>query len=481
MKFVKSVSRPSGEPLILVVDGVKYKKHELLGKAENDAVRDAVEKKRPFIEFNSGEELKLVMPLYGEKGWEQSEKARRVGASFCNILNGYGKLTTCIVCEDAGIGLAIAEGIGLANYQFLKYKSDVKKVTNSLDSVALAGKQYTATEIKYLNTVLESTYIARDLVNEPQSYLNALQLSEEFKKMGEDAGFSVEVWNEGKIESQKMGGLLAVNKGSKIPPTFTIMTYKPSGAVNKKPFVLVGKGVVYDTGGLSLKSTPANMDFMKSDMAGSAVVAGAMYAIAKLGLPLHVVGLVPATDNWIGEDSYAPGDVITMYSGATVEVMNTDAEGRLILADALHFAGKLEPQLVCDFATLTGAAVNAIGTYASAVMGTAGDEVKQEIFDSSYAVFERLVEFPLWEEYGDELKSDIADMTNLGKSQGGQISAGKFLQHFTDYPWLHFDIAGPSFNHAQDSYKPRGGTGVGVRLMVDFLYKQSTRKTRKQK
>lgn len=136
---------------------------------------------------------------------------------------------------------------------------------------------------------------------------------------------------------------------------------------------------------------------------------------------------------------------------------------------------------MCDFATLTGAAVKAVGTYASALMGTADEEVKQDVFDSSYAVFERLVEFPLWQEYGDELKSEIADMTNLGKGEAGQISAGKFLQHFTNYPWLHFDIAGPSFNHAKDSYKPKGGTGVGVRLMIDFLYKQSTRKTRKQK
>lgn len=480
MKFVKSVSKPSGEPIILVVDAGKYKKHEMLNKDESNAVKDAIDRQKPFIEFNSGDVFKLVMPLYGNAGWEQSEKARRAGASFCGILNANAKSTVCIVSEDAGIGLAIAEGIGLANYQFLKYKSDKKKLANLLGSVSLAGK-YVSSDIQYLNTVLESTYIARDLVNEPQSYLNAVQLSEEFKKIGADAGFSVEVWNEAKIEAQKMGGLLAVNKGSKIPPTFNIMTYQPSGAVNKKPFVLVGKGVVYDTGGLSLKQTPMSMDFMKSDMAGSAVVAGVMHAVAKMKLPLYVVGLVPATDNWIGEDSYAPGDVITMYSGTTVEVMNTDAEGRLILADALHFARKLEPQLVCDFATLTGAAVKAIGSYASALMGTAGDEIKQEIFDSSYAVFERLVEFPLWQEYGDELKSEIADMTNLGKGEGGQISAGKFLQHFTDYPWLHFDIAGPAFNHAVDHYKPKGGTGVGVRLMIDFLHKQSTRKNRKQK
>jgi leucyl aminopeptidase len=242
---------------------------------------------------------------------------------------------------------------------------------------------------------------------------------------------------------------------------------------------LVGKGVVYDTGGLSLKPTPNSMDSMKCDMAGSAVVAGVMNAVASLKLPVHVIGLVPATDNWIGENSYAPGDIITMYSGTTVEVLNTDAEGRLILADALHFAKKLKPELVCDFATLTGAAVRAIGPYATAVMGKADESVKKEIFESSYAVFERLVEFPLWPEYGDELKSDIADMTNLGKGEGGQISAAKFLEHFTDYPWMHFDIAGPAFLNAADAYRTKGGTGVGIRLMLDFLYKVSNKKSKK--
>jgi leucyl aminopeptidase len=185
-----------------------------------------------------------------------------------------------------------------------------------------------------------------------------------------------------------------------------------------------------------------------------------------------VVGLVPATDNWIGENSYAPGDVITMYSGTTVEILNTDAEGRLVLADALHFAKKLKPELVIDFATLTGAAVRAIGPYASAMMGTANDEFKGQMFESSYAVFERLIEFPLWKDYADELKSSVADMSNLGKGEGGQISAAKFLEHFTDYPWMHIDIAGTAFNHAEKDYQTIGGTGVGVRMMIDFLSKQ---------
>ncbi len=474
MKFIKTALKPlAGDQLIVVVDARQFKKSEFLNKDETDAVSNAIEAKKAQIQFYSGKLLKIVIPVYDKAGWELSEKLRRAGATICKTLNEYKSKSAFIASSDKHTALAVAEGIALANYQFIKYLSDRKKKINSLQSLALSNKLINEADAEYLNTVIESTYIARDLVNEPQSHLNALQLSDEFKKIGKKAGFTVEVWNESRIASQKMGGLLAVNKGSKIPPTFNILEYKPKNAINKKPYVLVGKGVVYDTGGLSLKPTPMSMDHMKCDMAGSAVVASVMNAVARLEMNLHVVGLVPATDNWIGENSYAPGDIITMYSGTTVEVLNTDAEGRLILADALHFAKKLDPFLVCDFATLTGAAVRAIGPYASAVMGKADEKIKESIFESSYSVFERLVEFPLWPEYGDELKSEIADMTNLGKGEGGQISAAKFLEHFTDYPWMHFDIAGPAFNHSSDAYRTKGATGVGVRLMIDFLQKQN--------
>src|SRR5690606_37581030 len=187
------------------------------------------------------------------------------------------------------------------------------------------------------------------------------QLAKEIARLGKEAGFKVTTLNKARIEKEKMGGILAVNQGSILPPTFTIMEHKPNKPVNKKPIVLVGKGVVYDTGGLSLKPTPASMDRMKSDMSGAAVVTGAMYAAAMLQLPLHIIALVPATDNRPGENAYVPGDVITMYSGTTVEVLNTDAEGRLLLADALHYAKRYNPELVVDFATLTGSAAMAVG------------------------------------------------------------------------------------------------------------------------
>ena len=288
-------------------------------------------------------------------------------------------------------------------------------------------------------------------------------------KMGKDAGFSVTVLDKEEITKMKMGGLLSVNLGSIDPPTFTIMEYKPANAVNKKPYVLVGKGVVYDTGGMSLKPTPNSMDSMKCDMAGGAAVGGAMYAIAKSKLPVHVIALVPATDNRPDGNAYVPGDVITMMSGKTVEVLNTDAEGRLILADALHYAKSLKPEVVLEFSTLTGAAAAAIGQYGIVSMGKVDDATRAELEIAGNNVYERLAEFPMWDEYDDLLKSDIADLKNIGGPYGGAITAGRFLLNFTDYPYMHFDIAGPAFIKGNDSYRGKNGTGVGVRLITEFI------------
>jgi leucyl aminopeptidase len=329
-----------------------------------------------------------------------------------------------------------------------------------------------AKELNELNIVSEANFIARDLINEPLSFLTAVQLSAEIKKNGKAAGFKVEVFEKKKIQSLKMGGLLAVNKGSQLPPTFNILEYKPAKANNKKPIVLVGKGVVYDTGGLSLKPTANSMDMMKCDMSGAATVIGTLYAIAKLKLPVHVVGLIPATDNRPGEDAYVPGDVITMMNGVNVEVLNTDAEGRMILGDALAYASKYDPSVVFDFATLTGAAKAAIGMYGTIFMGTADEITKKSLEASGKNVYERLVEFPFWEEYGALVKSDVADIKNIGGPDAGMITAGKFLEHFVTYPWLHFDIAGPAYVMAEDSYRGKYGTAVGVRLMVDYLKQQ---------
>ncbi len=402
---------------------------------------------------------------------QTSEACRKAGAELQALCNKskLDEITITNLSPLSNAAILFAEGIALANYQFLKYRTEAKKITNTLQRVFFTKESATVKEVSQLITIVEAIYRARTLVNEPLNYLSAEQLSKEIQLLGKEAGFKVTVLNKARLEKEKMGGLLSVNRGSIHPPTFTIMEYVPKKALNKKPIVLVGKGVVYDTGGVSLKPTLNSMDRMKSDMSGAALVSGAMFAIAKMQLPLHIIALVPATDNRPGENAYVPGDVITMYSGATVEVLNTDAEGRMILADALHWAKRYKPELVLDFATLTGAASAAVGEHGIVCMGTADEKTKQAFNDSGFRQYERLVEYPLWDEYGEQIKSDIADIKNVGGPSGGAITAGKFLEHFTNYPWMHFDIAGVSFATSRKGYTPVGGTAYGMRMLLDFL------------
>lgn len=365
--------------------------------------------------------------------------------------------------------IAFAEGLALTNYQFLKYKTGDFKKVNALVEIGLFDSGLTEDHVLKLENLVKGVYLTRDLVNEPLSYLTAPQLAAEIEKMGQEAGFAVEVFNKKKIESLKMGGLLAVNKGSIDPPTFTVMTYKPANAINKDPIVLVGKGVVYDTGGLSLKPTHDSMDYMKCDMGGAAAVAGAIYAVAKNELPLWIIGLIPATDNRPDGNAYVPGDVVTMYDGTTVEVLNTDAEGRMILADALSYAKQYKPEVVIELSTLTGSAHMAIDKYGIVGMGNADREIMDKLKESGDYAAERIAEFPFWDEYKEQLKSEIADLKNIGGRYGGAITAGKFLEHFTDYPYIHLDIAGPSYNKVAYNYRGKGGSGVGVRILYHFL------------
>jgi leucyl aminopeptidase len=434
-------------------------------------VQQKVARDASFVQLYSKQQVVFVELLKTEADEAKMlELARRAAAARHDEIKD-GKIVSVEIQSGLKpeLTLAYTEGLALVNYQFLKYSSKRDALQHRLQDIYLSDTSLDAQAVERLKIVVEATYQTRDLVNEPLSYLSAVQFGEEFKRMGQEAGFEVTVYDMAKIQSLGMGGLLSVNQGSFDPPTFSILEYKPAHAKNSKPVVLVGKGVVYDTGGLSLKPTPNSMDYMKCDMGGAATVAGVMFAVAKAKLDVHVIGLVPATDNRPGNRAYVPGDVIKMYSGATVEMLNADAEGRMILADALHFAKQYEPELVMDFATLTGAAAAAVGPQATVLMGTADEPVKTKVRNSGFKVHERVIEFPLWDEYGDLIKSDIADMKNIGGPYAGAITAGKFLERYIDYPWLHFDIAPAAFNHAADHYKPKGGTGVGVRLIFDFL------------
>lgn len=367
--------------------------------------------------------------------------------------------------------LALVEGLVLSTYRFDGYKTVEKSKKCALSEILVVSSVIEGDNIKELTHLTGAVFVARDLVNEPVVSLNASALSEKAVSLGRQYGFGVEVMDKGKIETLKFGGLLAVNRGSVDPPTFTVMEWKPANAVNEKPYVLVGKGVVFDTGGINLKTPPGSLDTMKCDMGGAASVLGTMVALAANEVPVYVVGLIPATDNRPGGNAIVPGDIIKMHNGKTVEIINTDAEGRLILADALSYAARYKPALVIDLATLTGAAAVAIGVHGTVAMGMAPEETKRLLSGAGETAYERLVWFPFWEEYDEEVKSEIADVKNLGGREGGAITAGKFLSNFVEGPWVHLDIAGPVFNLKENNYKGNGGSGVGVRLLYRFFRK----------
>lgn len=453
---------PDSQSMVLLCQSIDDLSSFSFSEEEKNYIQNSFDKDNKSVTINRYNQFVFVQKTDKKlEGNRLAAKALHSGICQEKITN----ITVVDLTNQPKVAWAFTEGLALSNYQFLKYFTDKKK--NSLKEISLHSANGEE-EINQLNAVIEGTYIAKDLVNEPFSYLTAMQYSQDIEKMGEEAGFKVEVLHKKKIEALKMGGLLAVNKGSIDPPTFSIMEWKPKTYSNSQPIVLVGKGIVYDTGGLSLKPTANSMDMMKCDMGGSAAVVGTMHAIAKAKLNLHVIGLVPATDNRPSGNAYAPGDVITMHDGTTVEVLNTDAEGRLILADALSFAKNYKPELVIDLATLTGAAARAIGKRGVVAMGN-DEGTMQELKESGKNVHERIAEMPFWDDYKEDLKSPIADLKNLGGAEAGAITAGKFLEHFTDYPYTHLDIAGPAFLLAPYTYHGKGGTGVGVRLLFDFL------------
>lgn len=468
-----NTSRIADNQSVIYVTDKKTKLDDLgLNKSEKSYIE--ARKKAGESQISINQYSRWIHILVVEKGKNEDyllEDLRKAGNSFQKELVSR-KLTSVSIVDCLNkpeYVLAMAEGIALSNYQFLKYFRNSKERKNSLELIRIYGESLKPSQPEQLLNIIEGVYHARTLVNEPLSELTAVRFSEEIQKLGKEAGFEVEVLHKKKIEALKMGGLLAVNKGSIDPPTFTILEWKPRQYQNKKPLVLIGKGVVYDTGGLSLKPTKDSMDFMKSDMAGAAAIVGAIYAIAKSGLPVHVIGLVPATDNRPDGNAYVPGDVVVMGNGMTVEVLNTDAEGRMILAEALHYAENYKPGLIIDVATLTGAAAMAVGKYGIVGMGNATAKQFESLQRSGEKVSERVVEFPFWDDYNHLLKSNIADLKNIGGKDAGAITAGKFLEHFTNYPYIHLDIAGSAYVHKEYGYRGKGGTGYGVRLLFDFV------------
>jgi leucyl aminopeptidase len=471
---INRINSVSGiDSVVYLVSDTQYISGNFLSGSELkfiDQQRKKLEKE--LVYFNRVNKWIFVQFVKKEENLsKQLENFRKSGSEIAVLLNQH-KINKIVVKDIEGNTselLALVEGMALSNYQFLKYKTrELDKITNSLETINIISGKVEDSDIENLKTLIKATFHCRDFVNEPVVYMTAKKFASEIQDIAAKHMIKAEVLNKKKIEALKMGGLLAVNKGSVEPPTFTILEWKPENYINEKPFVLVGKGVVYDTGGYNLK-VHDYMNDMKCDMAGGAAVASATFAIAAAKLPIYLITLIPATDNRIDGKAIVSGDVITMANGTTVEVLNTDAEGRLILADALDYAKKFEPALVIDMATLTGSAMRAIGSGGMAGMQVNADGPFKELVASGYNTFERIAELPMWEEFGEEIKSSVADIKNIGGSNAGAITAGKFLEYFTDYPYIHLDIAGPAFLDKTNAYRTIGGSGVGVRLLFDFF------------
>ncbi len=364
---------------------------------------------------------------------------------------------------------AIVEGIELALYDFNMFKTP-EKDQGQIEAYYI---KCNASEEAQVDEALASAvivthaiYKCRDLQNLPSSIATPQMLAAEAQKMAKEVGMKCTVWGNKELEAAGMGGILAVNKGSPHPVQLVILEWKGGS----KKVCLVGKGITFDSGGISIKPAQA-MDEMKFDMSGGAVVLSTMYAAAKLHIPLHLIGIIPFTENMPGGSAYKPGDILRMYNKKTVEVLDTDAEGRLILADALALAAEYKPSMILDYATLTGACVVALGNVCSGFF-TNDMELRDQIMEASRRTGEKTWELPLLPEYKEDIKSKVADLKNIGRPrEAGATAAAVFLQEFVNgTKWAHLDIAGTAWTTQEQPLCTHGGTGYGIRLTLSLLY-----------
>jgi len=415
----------------------------------------------------------LVVGL-GDRDKFDLEIARQAAATAARRLQDLGidQATTILhgtgagglEVEDAAQG--VAEASILACYQFGLYRKP-KKVLKKLTLLEFDGRKLTAARrgARAGQQIAEATCLARDLVHQPSAVATPTALASTARRIARQFGLKCKVVDESGMKKLGMNLLLGVSRGSAEPARLIILEYKPKAA--GPPLVFVGKGLTFDSGGLSLKSS-GGMEGMKADMAGGAAVLGALQAVAALKLPVPVVGIVAATENMPDGRAMRPGEVVTAMSGKTVEVLNTDAEGRLVLADALCYAGRYKPAGVVDLATLTGACVTALGHHASGLLAN-DDDLAERVRVAGEQTSERVWQLPLWDEYREQLKSDIADLKNIGGRAAGTITAGAFLSEFAaDYPWVHLDVAGTALPAKTGPYVPKGPGGIGVRLLTEL-------------
>jgi leucyl aminopeptidase len=459
MKIQLSEKYNSAIPQILLFKKIEDLK-EFTSKTEFNFLLKPVNDDQTIINLSVLGKTKYAVK-YDKTKDESFEVVRKSVADLGSVLKGEIEVVSVKVEKDAIS--ALIEGIALTDYKFDKYltsDSREKLIINILNS------KLKVKDLSKLKNLLSAVFSARDWVNEPVNKLDTDTYLKNINKL-KSLGVTVDVFRKSKIQSLNMGGVMAVNQGSLEEPAFVVIEWKPKSAKNSKPVVLVGKGILFDTGGINIK-VGTGMTDMKADMGGSAAVIGAIKAVASNKLPIHIITLVPITENRINGKEIVPGDVITMHNGKTVEILNTDAEGRLVLADALSFAKKYKPSLVIDAATLTGSAFRTTGHHGGVIMGNDSASIS-ELKEAGDKVYERLVELPMWGEFEDSLKSEMADLNNLGAGPGQAVCAGFFLKNFIDYPWVHLDIAGPAFIPSKMTYKQKGGTGFGVRLLYQFL------------
>jgi leucyl aminopeptidase len=428
---------------------------------------------------------KYVVAGLGAKGAISLETVRRAAARAMKTCGSFVAGTVALYCMPTEVAKRVMhlsledtvqaqiEGALLGAYKYDKYVTpkddELKGLFRELRIVA-AEEGYQGTLKQLIDAtvaMVDGVELARNLTNAPSNEVTPDQLVKEAQVLAKRFSLQIMVFGKKEIEAHKMGGLLAVNQGSRREPRFIILEY--NAAKKRLPqFVLVGKGVTFDSGGISIKPS-AGMEDMKMDMAGAAAVLGTVLSVAKLKLPVRLVALIPATDNMPDGAALCPGDIIRMSNGKTVEVINTDAEGRLILADALVYAQRYRPNGIIDLATLTGACAVALASHATGMMGTS-DELIAQLKASGDRTYERVWELPLYPEYDKMLKSQVADMKNVAGRWGGAITAAAFLKQFVgEVPWVHLDIAGTAMLDEATDYAPKGGSGVGVRLLTDFL------------
>ena len=433
--------------------------------------RGAIPAKRVLV-VGMGKQEKFDLEKARQVAATAARRARTLGVTrYSTIVHGAGTAGL----DAAQAAQALAEGTHLSQYRFTQHRTEKDELLDDgkeLEKVTIvAFNEELAVPVREGvragEQIAAAVKWARDLVNQPANYATPSILADEARRMAKTYGLKFQALGPADMRQLGMGALLGVAQGSQQEPRFIILEHNPKEE-DAQPIVLIGKGLTFDSGGISIKPSDG-MEGMKGDMAGGAVVLGAMQAIAALKIPRRVIGLVPATENLPSGTAYKPGDVLKTLIGKTIEVISTDAEGRLILADALGYAQRYQPAAAVDLATLTGSCVVALGTVAAGLFSN-NDDLAAKIEAAARATNEKVWRMPMWEEYLEQIKSEVADMKNTGGRPAGSITAALLLGKFAEnMPWAHLDIAGTSSREEDSPYKPKGATGYGVRLLVQMV------------